>query len=71
MADSNDKLAEAIYEFLRGGPAHFEEVLNRFKEFPYRDVLRSWGKLREEDRLVREMATGKYMTREALTGEKG
>lgn len=64
MAHSTDKLAEAICEFLRRGPAHFEEVLIRFQEVPYRELLQAWGKLRAEDRLGREVATGRYIAQE-------
>ena len=42
-------------------PAHFEDILIRFADVKYRDLLRAWGKLREDDRLGREVGTGKYV----------
>ena len=66
-----EELANSILEFLRQGPVHFEDVLQRFRDAPYRDILRAWGKLREGDFLGREVETGKYLPSESAdTGRK-
>ena len=66
-----EELANSILEFLRQGPVHFEDILQRFRDAPYRDILRAWGKLREEGFLGREVETGKYLPSESTdTGRK-
>ena len=66
-----EELANSILEFLRQGPVHFEDVLQRFRDAPYRDILRAWGQLREDGFLGREVETGKYLARDgAETGRK-
>ncbi len=65
-------MAARILDFLREGPAHFEDVLLRFRDVPYREILRAWGRLRRDDLLGREVETGKYVVRdEDETREKG
>ncbi len=65
-------MATRILDFLREGPAHFEDVLLRFRDVPYREILRAWGRLRRDDLLGREVETGKYVVRgEDETREKG
>ena len=62
MCDSaNEELVGEILDFLKEGPAHFEDILNRFQDAKYRDILRAWGVLRKNDQLGREMETGKYI----------
>ncbi|MFQ5913032.1 MAG: hypothetical protein ACE5JS_07605 [Nitrospinota bacterium] len=63
MSQATEKLADQILDFLREGPAHFEDVLLRFRETPYREILRAWGKLREDGLLGREVETGRYVAR--------
>lgn len=58
---ANEELVGEILVFLREGPAHFEDILNRFQDAKYRDILRAWGVLRKNDQLGREMETGKYI----------
>ena len=66
-----EELANSILEFLRQGPVHFEDVLLRFRGAPYRDILRAWGRLREDGFLGREVETGKYLPSESAdTGRK-
>ncbi len=66
-----EELANSILEFLRQGPLHFEDILQRFRDAPYRDILRAWGKLREDGFLGREVETGKYLPSESAdTGRK-
>lgn len=66
-----EELANSILEFLRQGPVHFEDVLQRFRDAPYRDILRAWGRLREDGFLGREVETGKYLPSESAdTGRK-
>ena len=61
MSGSTQELADRILAFLGEAPAHFEDILIRFADVKYRDLLRAWGKLREDDRLGREVGTGKYV----------
>ncbi len=61
MSGSTQELADRILAFLGEGPAHFEDILIRFADVKYRDLLRAWGKLREDDRLGRDVETGKYV----------
>lgn len=61
MDSVNEKLAGEILVFLEEGPAHFEDILNRFQDAKYRDILRAWGVLRKNDQLGREMETGRYI----------
>lgn len=61
---SPEALADRIFERLREGPLHFEDVLQQFEEEPYRVVLQAWGRLREAGRLGRELETGKYVANE-------
>ncbi len=60
-------LANRIMALLEKGPVHFEEVLICFEAVPYRDILRAWGKLRQDNRLGREFETGKYLPRDQET----
>ena len=61
VSGSIQELADQILGFLGEGPAHFEDILIRFPDVKYRDLLRAWGKLREDDLLGREVETGKYV----------
>ncbi|MFQ5692161.1 MAG: hypothetical protein ACE5IM_03840 [Nitrospinota bacterium] len=61
MSRTDGELADRIVAFLREGPAHFEDVLLRFRDVPYREILRAWGRLREDGLLGRELETGKYL----------
>lgn len=61
---SPEALADRIFERLKEGPLHFEDVLQQFEEEPYRVVLQAWGRLREAGRLGRELETGKYVANE-------
>lgn len=54
-------LAHKILELLREGPLHFEDILFKFKQEPYRVVLQAWGHLREAGSLGREVETGRYV----------
>ncbi len=54
-------LAHRILELLREGPLHFEDILFKFKQEPYRVVLQAWGHLREAGSLGREVETGRYV----------
>ncbi len=66
-----EELGNGILDFLRQGPVHFEDVLLRFRDAPYRDILRAWGRLREDGFLGREVETGKYLPSESAdTGRK-
>ncbi len=67
MDHSIQELADRIMALLEEGPVHFEDVLIRFNEVPYRDILRAWGKLRQDNRLGREFETGKYVPRDQET----
>ncbi len=67
MDPSIQALANRIMALLEKGPVHFEEVLICFKAVPYRDILRAWGKLRQDNRLGREFETGKYLPRDQET----
>ena len=58
---SPETLAEEIVARLKEGPLHFEDILLRFRDEPYRVVLQAWGLLREEGRLGREIETGRYV----------
>ena len=59
-----DELAKSILERLRQGPVHFEDILQEFPDEPYQALLRSWGWLREEGLLGRELETGRYVANE-------
>lgn len=61
---SPEALADRIFERLKEGPLHFEDVLRQFEDEPYRVVLQAWGRLREAGRLGRELETGKYVANE-------
>lgn len=61
MDRKTEQLVGEILAFLEEGPAHFEDILNRFQDVKYRDMLRAWGILRRDDRLGREVETGKYV----------
>lgn len=65
-----EELANSILEFLRQGPVHFEDVLQRFRDAPYRDILRAWGRLREDGFLGREVETGKYLPSESADKDR-
>ncbi len=66
-----EEFANSILEFLRQGPVHFEDVLLHFRDAPYRDILRAWGRLRKDGFLGREVETGKYLPSESAdTGRK-
>ncbi|MBI2881545.1 MAG: hypothetical protein HYY21_08135 [Candidatus Tectomicrobia bacterium] len=72
MSLTTEKLAGLILGFLREGPAHFEDILLRFRDVPYRDILRAWGRLREEGLLGREVETGRYVAKNGReAGEEG
>lgn len=66
-----DELANQILAFLREGPAHFEDILLRFRDVPYRDILRAWGRLREEGLLGREVETGRYVAKNGREAGEG
>ncbi len=68
-SQTTEELANRILAFLRQGPAHFEDVLLRFRQAPYREILQAWGRLRKDGSLGREVETGKYLLRESE--EKG
>ncbi len=71
VSQTIEELANSILKFLRQGPVHFEDVLLRFRDAPYRDILRAWGRLREDGFLGREVETGKYLPSESAdTGRK-
>ena len=65
-----EELANSILEFLRQGPVHFEDVLQRFRDAPYRDLLRAWGRLRKDCFLGREVETGKYLPKESAEKDR-
>ncbi len=70
-SQATEELANRILAFLRQGPAHFEDVLLRFRQAPYREILQAWGRLRKDDSLGREVETGKYLARDGTeTGRK-
>jgi hypothetical protein len=71
--DSADQVAGRIMAFLEEGPAHFEDILNRFPDVKYRDLLRAWGVLHRDGLLGREFETGKYLPKvdEAAGREDG
>ncbi len=73
MASTTEILAQDILMFLGKGPAHFEDILLHFREVAYRDLLRAWGWLRENELLGREVETGKYRRSDAVaeTPKKG
>ena len=56
-----DELTRDILDRLRRGPVHFEDILLAFPDQPYQEVLRSWGRLREDGLLGRELETGRYV----------
>jgi hypothetical protein len=58
---THDELTRKVLDRLRRGPIHFEDILLEFPEEPYRDLLLSWGQLREEGFLGRELETGRYV----------
>ncbi len=60
-------LADRIMVLLEAGPVHFEDVLIRFNDVPYRDILPAWGELRQDNRLGREFETGKHVPRDQET----
>jgi hypothetical protein len=62
---ANKELAKDILAFLQEGPAHFEDILLRFPDASYRDILKAWGKLREDNLLGREFETGRYVEKSA------
>ncbi|MCH7911926.1 MAG: hypothetical protein IH856_02655 [Deltaproteobacteria bacterium] len=68
-SQTTKELANRILAFLRQGPAHFEDVLLRFRQAPYREILQAWGRLRKDGSLGREVETGKYLLRDSE--EKG
>ncbi len=70
-SQTTEELANRILAFLRQGPAHFEDVLLRFRQAPYREILQAWGRLRKDGSLGREVETGKYLPSESAdTGRK-
>ncbi len=70
-SQTTKELANRILAFLRQGPAHFEDVLLRFRQAPYREILQAWGRLRKDGSLGREVETGKYLPSESAdTGRK-
>ena len=70
-SQTTEELANRILAFLRQGPAHFEDVLLRFRQAPYREILQAWGRLRKDGSLGREEETGKYLPSESAdTGRK-
>ena len=70
-SQTTKELANRILAFLRQGPAHFEDVLLRFRQAPYREILQAWGQLRKDGSLGREVETGKYLPSESAdTGRK-
>jgi hypothetical protein len=70
LNQTTEKLGNSILDFLRQGPVHFEDVLLRFEDAPYRDILRAWGRLREDGFLGREVETGKYLASESAETRK-
>ncbi|MFQ5856259.1 MAG: hypothetical protein ACE5LU_11510 [Anaerolineae bacterium] len=66
---STEELANHILAFMREGPVHFEEILLRFRDAPYREILQAWGRLRLDGFLGREVKTGKYLARDGADGE--
>ncbi len=70
-SQTTEELANRILAFLRQGPAHGEDVLLRFRQAPYREILQAWGRLRKDGSLGREVETGKYLPSESAdTGRK-
>jgi UbiD family decarboxylase len=47
-------LAEKIYQMLKERPMVFMEVLNAFRTENYRIILSAWGKLREQEKILRD-----------------
>ena len=71
-SQTTKELANRILAFLRQGPAHFEDVLLRFRQAPYREILQAWGRLRKDGSLGREVETGTYRARDSSeTGREG
>ncbi len=56
----SDALALEIADAL-GAPRHFAEILRLFDDVPHRTIVQAWAILREQDRLDREVKTGKYV----------
>ena len=70
-SQTTEELGNSILNYLRQGPVYFEDVLLCFRGAQFRDILRAWGRLREDGYLGREVETGKYLLSEsANTGRK-
>lgn len=57
-----DALAERIAAALRERPLTFYELLRELPDVEYREILKSWGALREGRRLGRD-GHGRYVLR--------
>jgi 2,5-furandicarboxylate decarboxylase 1 len=63
-----DSLAEAIAQYLTE-PHHFYDVMAYFPDIAQRQIVLAWGQLREQNRLDREQATGRYLLKNASSQE--
>jgi hypothetical protein len=59
---TTDVLADRMVQLLAARPRTFYELLRELDEVEYRDILRSWGALRERRALARD-AHGRYLLR--------
>jgi hypothetical protein len=51
---SQADFAKKIKEFLATGPQFFADVIEAFRDQPYRDLLLAWSEIREEKILQRD-----------------
>ena len=59
---TTDTLADRMAALLAARPRTFYELLRELDDVEYRDILRSWGALRERRALARD-PEGRYLLR--------
>jgi len=57
-------LARNILRDLKAKPRQFAEIVDAHRDVAWRDFLRAWGEIREENVLQRD-DDGRYLTRDA------
>jgi hypothetical protein len=61
---SRADLVERVKEYIKQEPRHFAEVVEKYRSYPYRELLQAWSDIREADLFIRDR-DGHYLIKES------
>jgi hypothetical protein len=60
---ANTELVNSIKDYVRAEPRHFSDVVEAYRQYPYREVLYAWSDIRGAGLFVRDRE-GHYLIKE-------